>query len=197
MLRRVALVRTDVSEELFSVRRLLVSASGVPSSPIFITLMKEVLVTPKRRFLQVTHGVTSQETPFFIRTLVYKLCGTNAVYLLYHQQFSVFKSGYERTKSKKKTNFQWIVHVLILTNYYRGHQLIRTLPPQYEVFPLLQPRILQMLGSNLEWISDIAGRGLSWFLPTPLVKCDHKKYCTPWPLPTESFPLVYTSSYIK
>jgi hypothetical protein len=54
MLRRVALVRTDVSEEpgasfmrvtkigelLRSVRRLLVAAF-VPSSPIFVTLMKE------------------------------------------------------------------------------------------------------------------------------------------------------------
>jgi hypothetical protein len=46
----MALVRTDVSEEpgakkyqvfLCSVRRLLVAACVVPSSPIFITLMKE------------------------------------------------------------------------------------------------------------------------------------------------------------
>jgi hypothetical protein len=66
MLRRVALVRTDVSEEpstsfirvtrigeleitqaamvfLRSVRRLLVEASVVPSSPILVTLMKEAL----------------------------------------------------------------------------------------------------------------------------------------------------------
>jgi hypothetical protein len=42
VLRRVALVRTDVSEEL-SVRRLLVTASIVPSSPILVTLMKEAL----------------------------------------------------------------------------------------------------------------------------------------------------------
>jgi hypothetical protein len=40
LLRRVALVRTDVSEER-SVRRLLVVACVVPSSPIFVTLMKE------------------------------------------------------------------------------------------------------------------------------------------------------------
>jgi hypothetical protein len=38
MLRRVALVRTDVSEEL---RRLLVTANIVLSSPILVTLMKE------------------------------------------------------------------------------------------------------------------------------------------------------------
>jgi hypothetical protein len=51
MLRRVALVRTDVSEELSasimvllrSVRRLLVTASVVPSSPIIVTLMEETL----------------------------------------------------------------------------------------------------------------------------------------------------------
>jgi hypothetical protein len=61
MLRRVALVRTDVSEELsasfirvtrigelgitltVSVRRLLVTASVVPSSPILVSLMKEAL----------------------------------------------------------------------------------------------------------------------------------------------------------
>jgi hypothetical protein len=40
MLRRVALVRTDDSEEP-GVRRLLVAACVVPSSPIFVTLMKE------------------------------------------------------------------------------------------------------------------------------------------------------------
>jgi hypothetical protein len=45
MLRSVVLVRTDVSEELSlrSVRRLLVTASVVPSSPILVTLMKEAL----------------------------------------------------------------------------------------------------------------------------------------------------------
>jgi hypothetical protein len=65
MLRRVALVRTDVSEELSasfirvtrndelgttlavtilrSVRRLLVKVGVIPSSPILVTLMKEAL----------------------------------------------------------------------------------------------------------------------------------------------------------
>jgi hypothetical protein len=52
MLRRVALIRTDVSEELStsfirvflrSVLRLLVTASVAPSSPILVTLMKEAL----------------------------------------------------------------------------------------------------------------------------------------------------------
>jgi hypothetical protein len=48
MLSRVALVGTDVSEEphlvfLRSVRRLLVTSSVAPSSPILVTLMKEAL----------------------------------------------------------------------------------------------------------------------------------------------------------
>jgi hypothetical protein len=61
MLRRVALVRTDVSEEisapfirvtriltfLRSVLRLLVTASVIPSSQILVTLMKDVLSSSK------------------------------------------------------------------------------------------------------------------------------------------------------
>jgi hypothetical protein len=47
MLRLVALVRTDVSEELsacfIKVTRLLVTARLVPSSSILVTLMKEAL----------------------------------------------------------------------------------------------------------------------------------------------------------
>jgi hypothetical protein len=92
MLRRVALVRTDVSEELGasfirvtrigelgttlssdlvflrSVRRLLVTASVVPNSPILVALIREALSLS--RFLQEPHGVTSQKTPFFIVTVV-------------------------------------------------------------------------------------------------------------------------------
>jgi hypothetical protein len=68
MLRRVSLVRTDVSEKLSvlrSVRRLLVTASVVPSSPILVTLMKEALSSSETQFLQGPHGVTSQKTPLF------------------------------------------------------------------------------------------------------------------------------------
>jgi hypothetical protein len=46
------------------VRRLLVTSSVVPSSPILVTLVKEA-VPPKPRFLQEPHGVTSQVTGFF------------------------------------------------------------------------------------------------------------------------------------
>jgi hypothetical protein len=72
MLRRVALVRIDISEErstsiirvtifdelrttvvvfLRSVRRLLVTASVVPSSAILVTLMKEVLSSSEASFV--------------------------------------------------------------------------------------------------------------------------------------------------
>jgi hypothetical protein len=60
MLRRVALVTTDVSEEI----RLLVT-DNVPSSPILVTLSMETLTSSKSRFLQQPRGVTSQKTPFF------------------------------------------------------------------------------------------------------------------------------------
>jgi hypothetical protein len=62
MLRRVAFVRGDVSEELIaskwylvfhrSVRQLLVTASVVPSSPILVTLMKEALSSSETSVLK-------------------------------------------------------------------------------------------------------------------------------------------------
>jgi hypothetical protein len=83
MLRRVALVRTDVSEELgasiirvtrigelgmlavtSSVHRLLVTAN-IPSSPILVILMIEEPCSSETSVLKEPHGVTSQKTPFF------------------------------------------------------------------------------------------------------------------------------------
>jgi hypothetical protein len=56
ILRRVALVRTDVSDEL---------------SAFFIRVTRiGELGTTKRQFLQEPHGVTSQKTPLFIVTAV-------------------------------------------------------------------------------------------------------------------------------
>jgi hypothetical protein len=87
MLRLVALIRSDASEEstasiirvtrindlgtlavtsnLRSVLRLLVKAYVVPSSPILVTLMMEGL-----RSYETSVRTTSQTTPFFIITAV-------------------------------------------------------------------------------------------------------------------------------
>jgi hypothetical protein len=63
MLRGVALVRTDVSEEL--------SASFIRVTRIGeLGTLAITSNPPKRRFLKEPHGVTSQKTPFFIVTAV-------------------------------------------------------------------------------------------------------------------------------
>jgi hypothetical protein len=93
MLRQMALATTDVSEKrivfitsmtrigelgtmspvisnntiviLRSVLLLLVTVN-VPSTAILVTLMMDATYFPKRWFLQDPHGVTSQNTAFFI-----------------------------------------------------------------------------------------------------------------------------------
>jgi hypothetical protein len=70
---------------LCNVRRLLVTAN-VPSSSILVTLMMEALQSPKRRFLQEPHGVTSQNTAFFLVTTV-------KLQILYGRNYIHFLSG--------------------------------------------------------------------------------------------------------
>jgi hypothetical protein len=72
MLRRVTLVRTDISEErtasiirdtrIGEVRTLAVTNNR--------SSLRRRRVRPKRRFLQQPHGVTSQKTAFFVVTVV-------------------------------------------------------------------------------------------------------------------------------
>jgi hypothetical protein len=90
LLRRVALLKTNVSEELSAFivrvirvgelgttlavtsnrRTLLVTVNGVPISPTLVTLMMEALSSSETSVLQQPHGVTSQKTAFFIVTAV-------------------------------------------------------------------------------------------------------------------------------
>jgi hypothetical protein len=73
MLRRVALVRNEVSEEL-SASFIRVTRIGELGTLAVTTnrhtLRRRRYVPPKRPLLQEPHGVTSQKTPFFIVTAV-------------------------------------------------------------------------------------------------------------------------------
>jgi hypothetical protein len=72
MLRRVALLRADVSEEL-STSFIRVTRIGELGTRLAVTsnrrtLMKEALSSSETSVLKEPHGVTSQKTPFFIVT---------------------------------------------------------------------------------------------------------------------------------
>jgi hypothetical protein len=61
-------IEENYARLLRSVLLLLITVNVVPNSPIIVTLMMEVIFTPKHQFLQEPHGVTSQKTVFFIVT---------------------------------------------------------------------------------------------------------------------------------
>jgi hypothetical protein len=65
MLHRVALVRTDVSDEL-SASFIRGTRIGELGTTLHAAKKYEVYLRSMRRLLQEPHGVTSQKTPFFI-----------------------------------------------------------------------------------------------------------------------------------
>jgi hypothetical protein len=76
MLRRVALVKADVSEKL-SPSFIRVRRTDELGTTLAVT---SVQVPSNRRFLQEPHGVTSQKTPFFIVTAVKT---SNLIYIFF------------------------------------------------------------------------------------------------------------------
>jgi hypothetical protein len=70
MLRRVALVRTDLSKEHIASIIWATRIACFGSSPSLVTQMMEEIFPLKRRFLQEPYGVTSPKTTFFIVTAV-------------------------------------------------------------------------------------------------------------------------------
>jgi hypothetical protein len=77
LLRRVALVRTDVSEEpgtsfirVTGIGELGTAQAETSNRRTLRRILRRRQVPPKRRFLQEPHGVTTQKTPFFIVTAV-------------------------------------------------------------------------------------------------------------------------------
>jgi uncharacterized membrane protein YadS len=77
MLHRVALVRTDVSEEL-SASFIRMTRIGELGTTLAVTINRRTLRINTK--LQEPHGVTSQETPFFILSFVCLCCYTTFTY---------------------------------------------------------------------------------------------------------------------
>jgi hypothetical protein len=67
MLRRVALVRTDVSEELSAS---IISVTTIGDLGTLVVTSNRRYVTPQHRFLQDPHGIISQKMAIFIVTAV-------------------------------------------------------------------------------------------------------------------------------
>jgi hypothetical protein len=87
MLCHVALVRTDVSEEpsatdARSMRRLLVTASVVPNSPILVTLMKEALGSSETSVLTRATWRNIPEDTILHRAHVSEIKGSQSTFII-------------------------------------------------------------------------------------------------------------------
>jgi hypothetical protein len=110
MLRRVALVRTDVSEELSAsfIRGTRIGELGTAlavtsnrrtvrrnTKRILVTLMKEALSSSETSILQEPNGVTFKKTPFFVVTAV-KTSNLTSVCVSRRHLFSIGHSPVSR-----------------------------------------------------------------------------------------------------
>jgi hypothetical protein len=62
-------VTSNRSKLIRGVRRLLVTANVILTSPILVTLMKKALISSETSVLTRATGLTSQKTPFFKHTV--------------------------------------------------------------------------------------------------------------------------------
>jgi hypothetical protein len=102
---------------LRSVRRLLVAACVVPSSPIFVTLMKEAPSFSKSRFLQEPHVITTQKTPFFIVTAVKTSNLTLCLECLNICLDYVFRVYLKRVQNMHRTCFRICVYNVFVARF--------------------------------------------------------------------------------
>jgi hypothetical protein len=96
------------------IRQLLVTASVVTSSPIFVTLMKEALISSEMSFLQEPYGVTTQKTSFFIVTTV------KTTNLTIHNSRLMLMGIGQRVQCKKRLSMllskDFITNILLCVN---------------------------------------------------------------------------------
>jgi hypothetical protein len=118
MLRRMALVRTDVSEELsasFIIRMTRISELGttlaVTSNRRTCHPEERGAVPPKHQFLPKPHGVTSQKTSFFAVT--HSLFFTATSWQRFSAALDSRKSSVSATHLTAITNSDWTAKILL------------------------------------------------------------------------------------
>jgi hypothetical protein len=150
MLGRVALVRTDVSEELSdsfirvflrSVRRLLVTTSVVPSSPILVALIKEALNSSETSVLTRTTLCNIPED-----TIHHYLDTVQVLTKSYLDTMLLLTKAYMDISQVLTKDY--LDAVLVLTKAYMDTPQVLTKCFLDSVQPITKGRIMQLLIQN-------------------------------------------------